>query len=111
MTLDCALNAATAGRDLPVGAYLALAQRQGYRWVELDREQIRPLAAMGLAASRDLLARSGTRIASFFLPVAWDGSEGDFDRDMAGLDEILRVAVGMGATRCCTWLMPNFPTP
>jgi sugar phosphate isomerase/epimerase len=66
---------------------------------------------MGLSAAREHLERTGTRIASFFLPVAWDGGEDAFHRDMAGLNEILRVAAGLGATRCCTWLMPNFPTP
>ena len=66
---------------------------------------------MGLMAARELLDRSGMRISSFFLPVVWDGEEEVFRRDMQGLDAALYVAAGLGAARCCTWLMPNFPTP
>jgi sugar phosphate isomerase/epimerase len=111
MSFAPALNAATAGRGLPVAEYLALAQRHGYRWVEFDRAQILPLAEMGADAAGELLERTGTRIASFFLPVAWTAEEPVFSHDLGRLGVLLPVLAKLGATRCCTWLMPNHPTP
>jgi sugar phosphate isomerase/epimerase len=111
MSISCALNAATAGRDLAIDDYVALAARQGYRWVEFDRAQILALTAMGVSAARELLERNGTRIASFFLPVAWRGEEREFQRDMETFGDVVTAAAALGATRCCTWLLPNFPTP
>jgi sugar phosphate isomerase/epimerase len=111
MALSCALNAATAGEGLAIADYIALAQRQGYRWVELNRSQVAPLAAMGRSAASELLDRAGVRLASFFLPVAWQDDEATFRRDMQRFADLVGVVAGAGATRCCTWLLPNFATP
>jgi sugar phosphate isomerase/epimerase len=111
VALSCALNAATAGEGLPVAEYVALARRQGYRWIELNRSQIVPLAAMGRSAAGELLQRAEVRIASSFLPVSWRDDEESFRSDMQRFADLVDVAAAIGATRCCTWLLPNFTTP
>lgn len=102
-----ALNPATAGRGLPVDQYLALAARHGFTSAEVG---IEPLAQMGVDAAKELLAQTGVSIAAFGLPVEWRKDEQTFADGLKRLPELARVAEQLGATRCPTWVLPNYPT-
>jgi sugar phosphate isomerase/epimerase len=106
-----ALNPATAGGELPIAAYLALAAATGYRWIELDSRQAPELFALGADRAAALLRQHGLQIASFFLPVDWRHDEGRFDIDMQRLANLASFFAALGARRCCTFLFPNQPAP
>lgn len=106
-----ALNPATAGGELPVTEYLALAAATGYEWVELDSRQAPQLFALGAAPAQQLLHELRLRIASFFLPVDWRGDEARFEADLERFAALVPFFCGLGADRCCTYLFPNQPMP
>src|SRR5215469_4884464 len=106
-----ALNPATAGGELPIAEYLALAATTGYGWVELDSRQAPQLFALGAERASGLLREYGLRIASFFLPVNWRGEEARFEQDLEPFAALVPFFATLGAERCCTYLFPNQPTP
>lgn len=106
-TIYPALNAATAGRGLPIDKYLDLAARHSFTSAEVG---IEPLAEMGTEAAKELLASTGVEIASFGLPVEWRKDEQTFQDGLQQLPNLAAVAQELGATRCCTWVLPNYPT-
>lgn len=105
-----ALNPATAGGELPITEYLALAAATGYAWIELDSRQAPQLFALGAARASGLLREHRLRIASFFLPVNWRGEEARFEQDLEPFAALAPFFAALGAERCCTYLFPNQPT-
>lgn len=105
-----ALNPATAGAELPVAEYLALAAATGYAWVELDSRQAPQLFALGAERASKLLREHRLRIASFFLPVNWRGEEAHFEQDLEPFMALVPFFAALGVDRCCTYLFPNQPT-
>ncbi len=111
MVFQPALNAATAGDGLPIEDYIALAGRQGFRWIELNGAQMDPLWRLGPERAAARLAAAGVAIASFFLPVSWRRDEAAFERDLPAFRRLVPFAAALGAARCCTYLFPNVPLP
>ena len=109
-TIYPALNANTAGSSLPVMEYVELAARHNFTSVELNGDRIEPLVNMDIQEGRDFLGRLGISIASFDLPVEWRKDESTFQDGMHDLPLIASAARILGATRCCTWVVPNYPT-
>jgi len=105
-----ALNPATAGGDLPVTEYLALAAATGYEWIELDSRQAPQLFALGAQRASQLLREHRLRIASFFLPVNWRGEDARFEQGLEPFAALVPFFAALGVDRCCTYLFPNQPT-
>jgi 2-keto-myo-inositol isomerase len=105
-----ALNAATAGSTLPVDEYVALAARQGFRWAEFDSGQVTQLVMLGPSEAENLLTTQNVGISSFFLSMDWSKDEETHVDAMRRLSRLADVTSCLGARRCCTWVVPNWPT-
>lgn len=82
---------------------LALAQRVGFDSVDTPLDRV---VEMGAAAFRALVEGHGLRVGPWGLPVNWQGDEAGYQAGLADLPRLAAAAQSVGATRCCTWVMP-----
>jgi sugar phosphate isomerase/epimerase len=107
------LNPGALGHNLPLDETCALAKRYNFAGVDLDLGYLSTIAkAQSPQAAKDWFDRTGLRVGSFGLSVAWR----DRDSDHAYVESIprfideIKLAAALGCTRCTTWVMPRSDT-
>ena len=99
------LNCGALGHKATFEEHVKLAKEHGFGGVDPDLGYARE---KGVAAVKELLARSVLRLGGFGLGVRW--RENDSDKDYAdsleGFVKDCRLAAELGVTRCNTWVMP-----
>jgi sugar phosphate isomerase/epimerase len=78
---------------------LSLAKASGFEGVDLN---------LGGAGDTETYCKAhedaGLKIGGWGLPVAWSGSEEDFETTLRGLPEQAKLAAKAGSSRCCMWV-------
>lgn len=91
------------GIQLPLEQMLGVARKAGFGGVSINMAEAK---ALGAGRTRELLDAAGLRIGSWSLPVQFRGDEATFEKDLAALPALTRVAERLDATRCSTYIMP-----
>jgi sugar phosphate isomerase/epimerase len=102
------LNQVTSGGGLPLGEYIALAARHGFKGADFSMEAAHD---MGVAAAHELFAAHSVRPGGWGLSAEWRRDEETFRAGLPRLAELARGASRLGATRCITWVMPQGGEP
>ncbi len=105
------LNGVILGSSLELEGCLELAAKTGFAGMDVGFQEAMSLADEdGIEAVQGLLEKYGVEIAVWGIPVAWQGSEGEFERTLAEFPRWARFGVEIGCPRACTWLPPTVET-
>ncbi|MGQ9597400.1 MAG: sugar phosphate isomerase/epimerase family protein [Thermoproteota archaeon] len=89
------------GKDLVTKAKLA--SLGGFDAIHVD---LRELEEVGSEGVKQILEEHGLRIGGSFLPFRVTNGDSDFERNLSGLPNLLRVASEVGCERISTWITP-----
>lgn len=94
-------------KGLALPETVALAQETGFEGVAFSIREASDLArAHGSSWARDLFDRAGIRPGTWGLPVAWNGAQEAWERDLAELPQLAALARELGCTGTSTWCLP-----
>ena len=97
------LSPGAIGIQAPLTECLNLAKAGGFQGVDISLEEVRALTP---GAVKDLFAEAGLEVGGTGLPVDYRGDDATFQADLARLPEQADLAVAVGCTRMCTWVLP-----
>lgn len=101
------LNARALGVTGHQSEIIELALTYSFRGIDVDVVEIAHRAAKhGMPYARRLIDSAGIRLGSFPLPVAFDGDEERFNKQLAKLPEYAEVAAEIGCLRCVATVAP-----
>ena len=106
------LNPATAGGNLPLPEFVALAQRHGFIGVEFSIQEAADLVIeRGFHEVAEIFEAHKVLPAVFGLPVEWRKDEETFQNGLAQLPQLAKLAQDLDCSRCCTWVLPDSGEP
>lgn len=101
------LSTAALGVSGSQSEVIELVLSNGFKGMDLDLVEFNNQVQLrGLPQSRRLLDSAKLRLGCFSLPVAWQGSDEDFQRDLGRLPATAQLAKDLGCTRAVTTLDP-----
>ncbi|MDP6775743.1 MAG: sugar phosphate isomerase/epimerase family protein [Candidatus Latescibacteria bacterium] len=99
------LSPGTIGVKASLPEALAYAKIGGFQGVDVGIQDLaKRVEEDGADAVRQLFDEAGMRIGSWGLPVAWDGPQADYERDLAGLPALASAGASVGALRVARWI-------
>ncbi|GAB4517543.1 MAG: sugar phosphate isomerase/epimerase [Anaerolineae bacterium] len=103
------LSAGAIGvRDVTLAEAIELARAAGFEGIDFSIREAAQLAdAHGVEYVRELFARAGIRPGQWGLPVAWNGEEEAWRRDLEDLPRLAALGRQLGCTRTATWCLPG----
>lgn len=101
------LNPATAGAELPLPDFVALAAKYGFEGVDFSILEVAQLTKQhGFPAVATIFEKHPVLPAGFLLPLDWCGEEENFQAQLAELPELAKLAQDLSCTRCITPVLP-----
>lgn len=89
-------------KDLEEG--MELAARHGFAGYHFG---IGEAAALGVSRVKEWVARTGVRLSAWGFPVNFRQDQAQYERDLAELPRLARVAEELGVLRTSTWIVPG----
>jgi len=83
---------------------MELAARHGFEGYHFG---IGEVAALGVEKVKEIAERTGVRPSAWGFPVNFRQDEGAYERDLAELPKLAKVAAELGVLRTATWIMPG----
>ena len=99
------LSPGTIGVKATLDEGLELARRGGFQGLDINIVEVAGIVRdRGAAAVTDRFREAGLKIGAWGLPVSWNGSEEDYRRGLAGLEELAAAGAAVGAFRVAQWV-------
>ncbi len=106
--MKLSLCGAGLGASLDLLGFAALASEHGFAAVDFGlggaKQAIETLG--GLGALQAKLSELGVALGPFGLDIDWRKGDPEFEAGLPALAEGAALAGALGATRCCTWMLP-----
>lgn len=84
---------------------LDYAKAGGFQGVDVGIQDLaKRVDEEGADGVKQRFAEAGLQIGSWGLPVAWNGPEADYDRDLAALPALASAGASVGAVRTARWI-------
>ena len=106
--MKVSLCGAGLGAGLSFVEMVELASRQGFDAIDFGVGGARKAAESigGIDALHGWLNEKNVELGSFGLDIDWRKGDAEFDAGLDALKESAEYAGKLGATRCCTWMLP-----
>jgi len=106
------LNAVTAGAGLPLAEFIKLAAVNHFSGVDFSIAAVaQEVADQGYDAIAGLFEEHKVLPAAFGLPVEWRKDEATYQKGLAELPALAKLAQDLDCTRCVTWVLPDNDEP
>lgn len=103
----CLSPGAIGIRGLSLADSIRLAQSTGFESLAFDIREARALAdQVGVSGVRELFDAAGVLPGVWGLPVAWNGAEEQYERDLDSLPGLASLAADLECKRTSTWCPP-----
>ena len=90
---------------------LSYAKAGGFHGLDVNvREVSRLVRENGAAHVKGMFSEVGMKIGAWGLPVAWNGPQEDFERDVQALPGLAAAGASVGANRVSQWIAPASDT-
>lgn len=99
------LSPGAVGISAELKEALSLAKGAGFEGIDLNLGEAKAIAEKdSMTTVRKMYSDAGMKVGGWGLPVAWNGSEEDFQNTLKGLPEQAKLAAEAGSSQCTMWV-------